>query len=142
MKVTALFNAIDQRIADYMSHETARAETIQGQYYQVGQQFKTHTDYFEPNTTEYIKFAADMGQRTWTFMIYLNAVVLGGETCFPELGLAFTPVVGRAVIWNSLLPNGEVNPATAHCAKPVLTGEKFVITKWFRTYFKLQESYS
>jgi prolyl 4-hydroxylase len=53
-----------------MSHDPPRAETIQGQNYQVAQQLKTHTDYFEPNTAEYIKFAGKMGKRTWIFMIF------------------------------------------------------------------------
>lgn len=129
-----LVQEIDRRICEYMGMEPQRSETIQGQYYQVGQQFKAHTDYFEPNTAEYEKFAGELGQRTWTFMIYLNDVDAGGETNFPELSLEFKPSVGKAVIWNSLLPNGDVNPATLHWAKPVITGEKFVITKWFRTH--------
>lgn len=141
LKDNALVQVIDQRISAYMGFEVERSESIQGQYYQVGQQFKTHTDYFEPNTSEYTKFAGDLGQRTWTFMIYLNAVALGGETNFPEIGIEITPFVGRAVVWNSLLPNGDVNPATAHCAKPVRIGEKLVITKWFRTYGRLKEIY-
>lgn len=136
-----LVQEIDQRISEYLGIEVERSETIQGQYYQVGQQFKTHTDYFEPNTPEYTKYAGDMGQRTWTFMIYLNAVELGGETNFPDIGVELTPVAGRAVVWNSLLSNGDVNAATAHCARPVLMGEKFVITKWFRTFGKLREAY-
>lgn len=136
-----LVNEIDNRISEYMGIELDRSETIQGQYYQVGQQFKTHTDYFEPNSAEYTKFAGEMGQRTWTFMIYLNAVDHGGETNFPILGIEQRPKIGKAVVWNSLMSNGDVNPATAHCANPVLAGEKFVITKWFRTHGKLIEDY-
>lgn len=124
---------LDQRIADYMEFEVERSEGIQGQYYQVGDEFKTHTDYFQPGTTEYEKFAGDRGQRTWTFMIYLNDVEAGGETLFPKLNLAFTPKQGQAVIWNSIRADGSVNPATSHWAKPIIKGEKFVITKWFRT---------
>jgi prolyl 4-hydroxylase len=125
---------IDRRIAGYMGFEPERCEGIQGQYYQVGQQFKAHTDYFEPGSDEYRKFAADRGQRTWTFMIYLNEVEEGGETEFLKLGLAVRPAKGMAVIWNSLRPDGSVNPDTLHWAKPVLRGEKFIITKWFRTH--------
>lgn len=136
-----LVQEIERRISEYMGFETDRAETLQGQYYQVGQQFKTHTDYFEPNTSEYEKFAGDYGQRTWTFMIYLNEVESGGETNFPALGLEVKPAVGKAVVWNSLLATGDVNPDTAHSARPVVVGEKFVITKWFRTYGKLQHGY-
>ncbi len=137
----ALVQEIDKRICEYMGIEQQRSETIQGQYYQVGQQFKAHTDYFEPNTSEYQNFAGELGQRTWTFMIYLNEVDSGGETNFPELSLEIKPSVGKALVWNSLLSNGEVNPATLHWAKPVIFGEKFVITKWFRTHGTLSTDY-
>jgi len=98
----AFIDDLDRRISDYMGYELERAEGIQGQYYEVGDQFKTHTDYFEPHTQEYIDFASQMGQRTWTFMIYLNDVPKGGHTEFTKLGLKFTPKKGQAVTWNSL----------------------------------------
>lgn len=128
-----LTQEIDQRMAEYIGIEPERSEGTQGQYYQVGQQFKKHTDYFEPNTWEFEKFAGDMGQRTWTFMIYLTDVEEGGDTCFTEIGLEVKPKRGMAVVWNNLTAKGEVNPYTAHWAKPVIRGEKVIITKWFRT---------
>eukprot|EP01129_Flabellula_baltica_P011925 TRINITY_DN5308_c0_g1_i2.p1 TRINITY_DN5308_c0_g1~~TRINITY_DN5308_c0_g1_i2.p1 ORF type:complete len:270 (+),score=56.72 TRINITY_DN5308_c0_g1_i2:668-1477(+) len=73
-----------------------------------------------------------MGQRTWTFMIYLNDVEEGGETEFTEIGEVFTPQKGRAVIWNSLLPDGTPNYHSMHKGSPVIKGEKAIITKWFR----------
>ncbi|PID49840.1 MAG: proline hydroxylase [Proteobacteria bacterium] len=136
-----LIEQIDQRIADYMGMEVKRSEGIQGQYYQVGQQFKTHTDFFEPGTQAFQTFAVPQGQRTWTFMIYLNNVPAGGETQFPRLGLEFKPQQGQAVIWNNLYADGRVNPDTAHWAKPVEEGEKYVITKWFRTFGSLAKPF-
>lgn len=133
LEAHALTQEIDQRIAEYMGIEPERSEVIQGQYYQVGQQFKKHTDYFEPNTWEFEKFGGDQGQRTWTFMIYLTDVEEGGETRFTDIDLEIKPKRGMAVVWNNLTPKGEVNPHTMHWAKPVVHGEKVVITKWFRT---------
>lgn len=132
---------LDRRIADYIGYEEERSEGIQGQYYQVGNQFKTHTDYFQPNTKEFEQFAGTQGQRTWTFMIYLNDVPEGGQTEFTKLGTAFTPKKGQAVIWNSLHSDGRVNSDTLHWAKPIIKGEKFVITKWFRTLGSLDKPF-
>jgi prolyl 4-hydroxylase len=123
---------IDQKISDYLGIDPAYSEAIQGQYYQIGNEFKLHTDYFQPNSDEYNQFAARQGQRTWTFMIYLNNVEEGGHTDFPKLDLSVRPKTGSAVIWNSLDENGKVNSNTLHWAKPILKGEKYVITKWFR----------
>jgi homospermidine synthase len=74
-----------------------------------------------------------LGQRTWTFMIYLNDVEGGGETEFPEIGVKLTPKRGRAVAWNNLRASGEGNELTRHQSLPVTAGTKTIITKWFRT---------
>lgn len=123
--------SIDERICKILGIHSSHGEVIQGQYYKVGQEFKPHTDYFEPH--EMATHGGRMGQRTYTFMIYLNDVTEGGETEFPELGQSLTPKMGTAVIWNSLNPDGSPNYSTLHHAKPVTKGYKAVITKWFRS---------
>jgi prolyl 4-hydroxylase len=103
------------------------------QYYQINNQFKPHTDYFDPSLREWEIFAAHRGQRTWTVTIYLNDVLGGGHTYFPDLDISIAPQTGKALIWNNLLINGNVNPETLHQGSPVTRGEKYIITKWFRT---------
>jgi prolyl 4-hydroxylase len=105
---------------------------MQAQHYAVGQQFKGHTDYFEPGTKEFLQYASQRGQRTWTFMLYLNDGCEGGETEFPDLKIKIQPKQGSALIWNNLLPNGRPNHLTLHQSHPIISGEKWVITKWFR----------
>ena len=140
-KNNEVISRLDAKISNYLGFEPERSEEIQGQYYSPGNDFKPHTDYFEPNTEEYEKYAKEEGQRTWTFMAYLNDVEEGGTTDFIDLGFSIKPKKGRAVIWNNLNPNGSVNPLTKHWAKPVITGEKFIITKWFRSLGKLTTPY-
>ena len=41
-------------------------------------------------------------------------------------------MVERGLAWNNLLMDGSPNPATLHEAMPVLRGQKYVVTKWFR----------
>lgn len=122
---------IDDRICRMIGLNPTHSEIIQGQYYEVGQEFKAHTDYFEANELE--EFAGALGQRTYTFFIYLNDVEEGGETEFPVLEQKIRPRRGRAVIWNSLTEEGVPNPNTLHRAHPVRRGYKAVITKWFRS---------
>ena len=123
--------SLDRRICEAMQTDPAFAEGSQGQYYEPGDEFKAHTDYFEAN--ELAKFStATLGQRTWTFMIYLNEPEAGGETVFPNLGVGIRPRTGRAVIWNSLSASGEPNPDTLHQGMPVKAGCKAIVTKWFR----------
>ncbi len=123
---------VDKKIAKTMGFRLPWSETIQGQKYEVGQQFKAHTDYFEPGSSEFETFATELGQRTWTFMIYLNNTPAGGHTRFTDLGLEFAPEAGSAVIWNNLTEHGAPNPLTIHHGMPVTKGNKYIITKWFR----------
>lgn len=107
-------------------------EPCQGQRYAVGQEFKAHTDYFTPGGDDYEKFCAVAGQRTWTFMIYLNAVEAGGATRFKAIGKTVQPEPGKLLCWNNVRLDGRVNPNTLHHGMKVRKGLKYVITKWYR----------
>ncbi len=107
-------------------------EPLQGQRYDVGQEFKPHTDYFAPGGADFHKFCSVAGQRTWTFMIYLNDVAAGGGTRFKALKKTFQPEAGKLLGWNNRRPDGRVNPNTLHHGMKVRRGLKYVITKWYR----------
>jgi len=98
----------------------------------VGQQFKPHWDYYPLGSNLYERYAGVRGNRTWTFMVYLNEGVVGGGTRFTELDITFKPRLGMALFWNNLHADGMPNPATMHCGEPVISGHKVIITKWFR----------
>ena len=121
---------IDRKICDFIGINSTYGETLQGQHYLKGDEFKVHTDYFEEEQLK--EYDKGRGQRTYTFMIYLNEDLQGGETEFPELNSIFEPKIGKALIWNNLNEDGSINRNTMHQAHPVTHGEKTIITKWFR----------
>jgi prolyl 4-hydroxylase len=123
--------ALDERICGAMGIDPSLCEPSQGQYYEITQEFKAHTDYFEAYELERHS-TPTLGQRTWTFMIYLNDVEAGGETAFVNVGLSIPPKTGMAVLWNNLRPDGTPNYDTMHHGTPVKAGYKAIITKWFR----------
>jgi len=123
--------ALDEKICGAMGIDPALAEPSQGQYYELTQEFKPHTDYFEAYELER-NSTPTLGQRTWTFMVYLNDVESGGETAFVNVGLVIPPKQGTAVLWNNLKPDGTPNYDTLHHGTPVKAGHKAIITKWFR----------
>ncbi|MGB1621969.1 MAG: prolyl hydroxylase family protein [Synechococcus sp.] len=127
-----LAELLDRRFSALLGVEPEFSEPIQGQRYDPGQYFKQHTDWFAPGTDEFLTHTSPGGQRTWTLMVYLNVVELGGETCFKRLNRCFTPIPGMALAWNNLQADGTPNPFTLHEANPVAQGSKWVITKWFR----------
>lgn len=112
--------------------DPAHGEPVQGQRYSLGQEFKAHTDYFEPNGEDFHRFCSVAGQRTWTFMVYLNDVDAGGGTRFKVIKKTFQPERGMLVCWNNHRPDGSLNPATLHHAMKIRQGLKYVITKWYR----------
>ena len=123
---------LEAMLAELSGIDSVFGEPIQGQRYAVGQEFKPHTDYFAPDGADFAKFCSVSGQRTWTFMIYLNDVEVGGATRFKVIGKTFQPEVGKLLCWNNRRPDGSVNPNTLHHGMKVRKGLKYVITKWYR----------
>ena len=112
--------------------DPAHGEPIQGQRYAVGQEFKGHTDYFEPSGADYDRYCSVAGNRTWTVMIYLNEPEAGGATRFKAADKIIQPETGKLVAWNNRRPDGTLNPATIHAGMKVRAGVKYVVTKWYR----------
>ena len=123
---------IEAALAECTGIDPRYGEPIQGQRYAVGQEFKPHTDYFEPSGLDYHKFCGVAGNRTWTVMIYLNEPDAGGATRFKAIDKLVQPEPGKHLAWSNLRPNGTPNPSTLHHAMKVRAGTKYVITKWFR----------
>ena len=107
-------------------------EPLQGQRYDVGEEFKAHTDYFDPDGVDWETYCAIPGQRSWTLMIYLNEPAAGGATRFLSTGKLHQPETGKLLAWNNVRPDGTPNPETLHHGMKVRKGRKYIITKWFR----------
>lgn len=123
---------LERLIIEFIGLDPAHGEPIQGQRYAVGQEFKAHTDYFEPGGIDFHTYTSVAGNRTWTAMIYLNEPEAGGATRFKTIDKIVQPETGKLLCWNNLRPDGSPNPSTIHQGMKVRAGTKYVITKWFR----------
>jgi prolyl 4-hydroxylase len=123
---------VDRKISVLLGLSLDASEPIQGQRYAPGQEFKPHTDTFEPGGYDFYVNTAESGQRTWTAMVYLNQPEDGGATRFKLIGKTVQPETGKLLAWNNLLPDGRPNPATLHQGMKVRRGTKYILTKWFR----------
>jgi prolyl 4-hydroxylase len=110
----------------------SHGETIQGQRYAKGQQFKEHHDFFYTSEPYWPEQERQGGQRTWTAMIFLNEPEGGGQTHFPKANVRVTPRTGNLLAWNNLDSFGQPNTFSLHTGCPVDGGVKYVITKWYR----------
>ena len=127
-----LVRQVEAKIADLMGIDPLHGETIQGQRYAVGQQFKQHHDFFYPSEPYWPEMERSGGQRTWTAMTFLNAPEEGGQTAFEKAGIKVAPRAGNLLAWNNLDSNGEPNIYSLHQGCPVVAGVKYIITKWYR----------
>jgi prolyl 4-hydroxylase len=127
-----LVRAVNARLHDITGIPLDHGEPLQGQRYDVGQEFKAHTDYFDPHGADWETYCAVPGQRTWTLMVYLNQPAAGGATRFLATGKMHQPETGKLVAWNNVRADGKPNPETLHHGMKVRKGRKYIITKWFR----------
>lgn len=127
-----IVSRIEQRLCHLMGVDKRFGETLQGQRYAVGQQFKPHHDYFFTSQAYWESERTSGGQRSWTAMIYLNEPEKGGETNFGKVGMCITPRSAMLVLWNNMDEAGAPNDLTQHEGMAVEAGNKYIVTKWFR----------
>ena len=125
---------VQQRLSRLVGIPVSHAEPLQGQRYAPGQEFKPHTDTFNPGSADYYLNCAEAGQRSWTVMIYLNQPEDGGATRFKLIGKTIQPEIGKLLAWNNQLPDGSPNPATLHQGMKVRRGTKYILTQWYRAH--------
>jgi prolyl 4-hydroxylase len=128
----AIVETFETRVGALAGINRRFGETVQGQRYEVGQQFKPHHDYFHAGESYYADAASRGGQRTWTAMLFLNRPEAGGHTDFPKAGAKVAPEAGTLLVWNNMAADGRCNDYALHHGTPVVAGRKYVLTKWFR----------
>jgi prolyl 4-hydroxylase len=84
-----------------------------------------------------------------TLLLYLNDGMEGGETSFPKWrnahsseALHVKPEKGKAVLFYSLLPDGNYDDLSEHAALPVKQGEKWLANLWVSRFERDSASYS
>lgn len=124
-----IIKRVHKKIAKHLNLNLNQGESLQGQLYEPGQFFHPHTDFFQGDS--FYNHCLHSGNRTHTFMIYLNVPEEGGETNFPTLDLSFSPKEGTAISWLNM-KDGKVLPEMLHEGSEVKKGKKYIITSWWR----------
>ena len=127
---TPTVSRLEARIATLLRWPVENGEGLQILNYHPGAEYKPHHDYFNPQEPSSTAILKRGGQRVGTLVIYLNDVPNGGCTFFPESQLRIHPRKGHAVFF--AYPSASVSTLTLHGGDPVITGEKWIATKWLR----------
>jgi prolyl 4-hydroxylase len=102
-------------------------------HYSPGEQFALHADFIEAKTPELARELAARGQRSATFLIYLNDGYEGGATQFPRLSWQYRGGRGDALLFSNVDASGAPDHDTIHAGMPPTSGEKWVLSQWLRT---------
>lgn len=123
---------IENRLSKLFGFAINQQEAIQILHYQVGGEYRPHYDFFPPADSGSQQAIAQAGQRLATLIMYLNTPAQGGTTDLPNIGLSVTAKKGSAIYFENIAQNGLPDNNTLHAGAPVLAGEKWIATKWFR----------
>jgi prolyl 4-hydroxylase len=123
---------LDRRLSRVMNLPLENGEGLQVLHYPTGAGSDPHFDYLQPGNAANRESIARSGQRVSTLVTYLNDVPAGGQTMFPALGWATSPLRGNAVYFEYADDRGAVDARSLHASAPVTQGEKWVVTKWMR----------
>ena len=129
---TELTGKIKKLISDKTGLPTEHQEQIHVVKYNVGGEYKTHHDFFHPNTDYYDDTMKSGGQRVYSCLFYLNDGFEGGETEFPIKKIKVTPKTGRLLIWSNINPDGKLDDESLHAGLPVISGTKWIAIIWVR----------
>ncbi len=112
--------------------DSTLAESLQLVHYDPLQEYTAHHDFGFSPASDY-----HQPQRFATLLLYLNEGMQGGATSFPRWVNAETfdeleiiPKVGKAVLFYSQLPDGNMDDFSQHEAKKVFEGEKWLVNLW------------
>jgi hypothetical protein len=119
------------RIAAVIGQPVAHQEPTNILHYTPGQEYRPHYDFVDPRVAHFARELQTVGQRTTTFLIYLNDDYEGGATAFPRLDWTFKGKTGDALaFWN--VTDGQPDTRTLHAGTPTTNGVKWLFSKWVR----------
>ncbi|APD93420.1 proline hydroxylase [Alteromonas mediterranea] len=123
---------IEIKMARLSGTSTIHGEPLNILRYTRGQQYRSHYDGFSESQMTQPSILEDGGQRTHTILAYLNTLD-EGATSFPKLNVEVMPKQGTLVCFNNVDENNQIETKSYHSGKPVISSEKWLLTKWVRS---------
>ncbi|MFZ5616121.1 MAG: 2OG-Fe(II) oxygenase [Pseudomonadota bacterium] len=117
-----------QRMARLAGIPYSHGETLTILRYRPGEEYRPHHDFLAHDDPDLPLH----GQRVRTALLYLNEDYEGGETHFLTPNLKFTGKTGDVLIFDNVDETGAPDVSARHAGRPVIRGEKWLATLWFR----------
>ena len=123
----AVVRNIERRVGRTFELPASHVEPLSVLRYQAGHRYAAHVDYFDRERLEHNRLHGDLsGQRSASFLVYLQAPAAGGETHYLKLDRKIGGRERMALCHLNCLPSGEPDPLTLHTGEPVTAGEKWL----------------
>lgn len=127
-----LAELIYRRLVQRIGANPSCCEGFSGIWYKPGEGYRGHHDAFIGEGPYDNWHHRSAGQRVMSAIIYLNTVIHGGATIFPQYGITIAPRAGTLVWWQNLDPAGAPDPRMIHLAEAPLATDKYIIQVWVR----------
>lgn len=114
--------ALNRRIAAISHSAYENGEALALLRYSPGQEYRPHFDFVSGATN----------RRLQTALIYLNSGYEGGETQFVRTGLSVKGGTGDVILFRNEGADGGPNPLSEHAGLPIMSGQKYLATRWIR----------
>ena len=101
--------------------------------YQQNQYYHWHYDALYPHNNSIQQQIEQFGQRVKTAIFYINDDFTGGNTEFKKPFISIEPKQGNVISFNNCDSQGKRLTESLHRGSEVTTGEKWIVTLWFRS---------
>jgi prolyl 4-hydroxylase len=130
--VGCLHFLVQARMAECCGMALTHFEAPAVLHYDVGEQITPHFDFIDPRLPDYQQQVRVQGQRSYTFLIYLNDAYEGGKTTFPELGIRHRGSIGEGLLFANIDAHDNPDLRMLHAGEPPTCGEKWILSQFIR----------
>jgi len=121
-------HALNLRLSAAAGLAPENGEMINVLMYRPGEEYRPHYDFFPIEAAR----SDSSGQRIRTLLVYLNEDYAGGETHFSTAGHKIKGRVGDGLLFHNCDANGAPDKSSLHAGLPVVSGQKWLLSKWYR----------
>ena len=122
---------VERRLAAAAAIPLENGEITSILRYRPGEEYRPHFDFLSDNVYGGAALQQS-GQRVATLLVCLNDEFSGGETSFLTPGIKWKGRTGDALLFRNVTDDGKPDLTTRHAGQPVTSGEKWLLSKWYR----------
>lgn len=128
MHSDAVVRSLEARIAGMTDWRRDALEPCSIIRYEAGEEYRPHVDFFsDEQIARNLATRNDPGgQRIATFLLYLRAPDLGGETVYEHAGVTVRGEPGLGALHYNVTPDGRQDTQSLHTGRPIVGGEKWL----------------